>query len=88
MEAPLGLGAVAASNDSANSWTATVPLGLGSRGLDRGEPSSAVSTVITSPCVDAACLRSSEMTGQKKAQVGLEAATVHWAIGSCSRAAG
>ena len=65
MEAPLGLGAVAASSDSANSWTATMPLGLGSWGLGRGEPRFAVSTVITSPCADAACLRSSEITGHR-----------------------
>ena len=65
MEAPLGLGAVAASSDSANSWTATMPLGLGSWGLGRGEPGFAVSTVSTSPCADAACLRSSEITGHR-----------------------
>ena len=42
-----------------------MPLGLGSWGLGRGEPGFAVSTVSTSPCADAACLRSSEITGHR-----------------------
>ena len=65
LERSRGLARSAASSDSAKNWTATVPLGLGSFGLGRGEPRFAVSTVSTSPCGDAACLRSSEITGHR-----------------------